>query len=61
MQKAAAYAQENTLGIWGVIDDILIPMELRYLTRRELPEKFCADLHPESRRRKVQLTFYFNF
>jgi endonuclease YncB( thermonuclease family) len=44
MQKAAAYAQENTLGIWGDIDDILIPMELRYLTRRELPEKYCADL-----------------
>ncbi|MGD2249461.1 MAG: thermonuclease family protein [Candidatus Methanofastidiosia archaeon] len=44
MQKAAAYAQEHTLGIWEVIDDILIPMELRYLTRRELPEKFCADL-----------------
>ncbi|MGD2248785.1 MAG: hypothetical protein PVF58_10310 [Candidatus Methanofastidiosia archaeon] len=36
--------QENTLGIWGDIDDILIPMELRYLTRRELPEKYCADL-----------------
>jgi hypothetical protein len=44
MQKAAAYAQENTLGIWEVIDDILIPMELRYLTRREVPEKYCADL-----------------
>ncbi|MGD2247497.1 MAG: thermonuclease family protein [Candidatus Methanofastidiosia archaeon] len=44
MQKAAAYAQEKTLGIWRVIDDILIPMELRYLTRRELPEKYCVDL-----------------
>jgi endonuclease YncB( thermonuclease family) len=44
MQEVTKYAQEKNLGIWGVIDDILLPMELRYLTRRGLPEKFCADL-----------------
>ncbi|MGD2249716.1 MAG: thermonuclease family protein [Candidatus Methanofastidiosia archaeon] len=44
MQKVTTCAQEKKLGIWKVLDDILIPMELRYLTRREPPEKYCADL-----------------
>ncbi|MBU7017160.1 MAG: thermonuclease family protein [Theionarchaea archaeon] len=44
MQDATIEARENNLGIWEYIHDILIPMELRFLTRRELPSKYCADL-----------------
>ena len=32
------------MGIWEHMDDILIPMELRFLTRREPSQKYCADL-----------------
>ncbi|MBU7027142.1 MAG: thermonuclease family protein [Theionarchaea archaeon] len=41
---ATVEAKRNNLGIWEYIDRILIPMELRFLTRRELPVKYCADL-----------------
>jgi endonuclease YncB( thermonuclease family) len=44
MQDAAIGAREKNLGIWEYIHDMLIPMELRFLTRRELPSKYCADL-----------------
>jgi len=37
-------AKRNNLGIWEYTDHILIPIELRFLTRRELPAKYCADL-----------------
>ncbi|MBU7028707.1 MAG: thermonuclease family protein [Theionarchaea archaeon] len=43
-QNAAVNAKRNNLGIWEYIDCILLPMELRFLTRRELPVKYCADL-----------------
>jgi endonuclease YncB( thermonuclease family) len=42
-RDAAVKAREDKLGLWGYIDSILLPMELRYLTRREFPAKFCAD------------------
>jgi endonuclease YncB( thermonuclease family) len=41
---AAIEAREENLGIWGYIHDILIPMELRFLIRREPLSKYCADL-----------------
>jgi len=47
MQKnrdIAVKAKEGNLGIWKYIDDVLLPMELRFLTRRELPAKYCANL-----------------
>ncbi len=44
MQDAAIGARENNQGIWEYIHDMLIPMELRFLTRREIPTKYCADL-----------------
>ena len=43
-QDAAVKAKRNNLGIWEYINRILIPMELRFLMRRELPVKYCADL-----------------
>ncbi|MBU7029468.1 MAG: thermonuclease family protein [Theionarchaea archaeon] len=43
-RDAAAKAKRSNLGIWEYIDRILLPMELRFLTRRELPAKYCADL-----------------
>jgi len=42
-RDAAVNAREDKLGLWAYIDSILLPMELRYLTRREFPAKFCAD------------------
>jgi endonuclease YncB( thermonuclease family) len=44
VQDAAVKAREENLGIWPHIHDVLIPMELRFLIRRELPSKYCADL-----------------
>jgi hypothetical protein len=44
MQLAAAQARKKNLVIWEHIDDMLLPMELRFLTRREPPAKYCADL-----------------
>ena len=44
MQDAATEAREENLGIWECIHDVLIPMELRFLIRREIPSKYCADL-----------------
>jgi endonuclease YncB( thermonuclease family) len=44
MRDAAVDAQKMRLGIWEHIEDVLIPMELRFLTRREFPAKYCADL-----------------
>ena len=44
MQDAAVAAREENLGIWKYINDVLIPMELRFLTRREIPSKYCVDL-----------------
>jgi endonuclease YncB( thermonuclease family) len=44
MQDAAIEACEKNLGVWPYIHDILIPMELRFLIRREPPVKYCADL-----------------
>ena len=44
MRDATVKAKENNLGIWEYIDRTLLPMELRFLTRRELPVKYCADL-----------------
>jgi endonuclease YncB( thermonuclease family) len=43
IQKATTRAREYNLGIWAHID-ILVPTELRFLTRREKPAKYCADL-----------------
>ncbi|KYK34355.1 MAG: hypothetical protein AYK19_12265 [Theionarchaea archaeon DG-70-1] len=43
-QDAAVEAKRNNLGIWEFMDRTLLPMELRFLTRRELPVKYCADL-----------------
>ena len=43
-RDAAVEAKRNNLGIWEYIKRILLPMELRFLTRRELPVKYCADL-----------------
>ena len=43
-QDAALEARESNLGIWRHIHNTLIPMELRFLTQRELPSKYCADL-----------------
>jgi endonuclease YncB( thermonuclease family) len=44
VQDAAVKAREENLGVWPHIHDTLIPMELRFLIRRELPSKYCADL-----------------
>lgn len=44
LRNAAVKAREDNLGIWGYIDDVLLPMELRFLTRRELPKKYCANI-----------------
>jgi endonuclease YncB( thermonuclease family) len=43
IQKATMRARTHNLGVWAHID-ILLPMELRFLTRREKPAKYCADL-----------------
>jgi endonuclease YncB( thermonuclease family) len=43
-RNAALQAKEDNLGIWPYINQILIPLELRFLTRREVPAKYCADL-----------------
>jgi endonuclease YncB( thermonuclease family) len=43
MSDAAIKAHESDLGLWAH-NNVLIPMELRYLTRREFPVKYCADL-----------------
>jgi endonuclease YncB( thermonuclease family) len=43
IQKVTVRARKCNLGIWAHID-ILLPMELRFLTRREKPAKYCADL-----------------
>ena len=44
MREVTLQAIEMKAGIWKYIDDILLPLELRFLTRRELPLKYCADL-----------------
>jgi endonuclease YncB( thermonuclease family) len=44
IQKITIRAKKQNPGIWAHIDHILLPMELRFLTRRELPQKYCADL-----------------
>ena len=44
VQDAALEARENNFGIWNHIHMTLIPMELRFLTRREPPSKYCADI-----------------
>jgi endonuclease YncB( thermonuclease family) len=44
IQKATIRARTRSLGIWAYMDHILLPMELRFLTRREKPAKYCADL-----------------
>ena len=44
MRNAAVKAHEDKLGLWAHIEDILLPKELRFLTRREYPVKYCADL-----------------
>jgi len=44
MRNACIEAQKNSMGIWEYMDDILLPMELRFLTRRERPQKYCTDL-----------------
>ena len=44
MQDAAVKAREENLGVWSHIHGTLIPMELRFLIRRELPSKYCAGL-----------------
>ena len=43
-RDAAVNAREKKVGLWEYIDSMLIPMELRYLTRREFPVKYCADV-----------------
>lgn len=43
-RKATIRAKKHNLGILAHVDHILIPMELRFLTRMELPMKYCADL-----------------
>ena len=37
-------AQENKKNIWEHMDETVIPMELRFLTSRSPPGKYCADL-----------------
>jgi len=44
MREVTLQAVEKETGFWKYADDILLPMELRFLTRRELPLKYCADL-----------------
>jgi endonuclease YncB( thermonuclease family) len=44
MQEAALNAHKGKKGIWPHIDSTLLPMELRFLTRREFPSKYCADI-----------------
>jgi endonuclease YncB( thermonuclease family) len=44
MREAAVAARKNQLGVWPHIDSTVLPMELRFLTRREPPRKYCADL-----------------
>jgi endonuclease YncB( thermonuclease family) len=51
MREAALNARKGKQGIWPHIDSTVLPTELRYLTRREFPSKYCADidlmmLHP---------------
>jgi endonuclease YncB( thermonuclease family) len=43
-RDATLQAQKDNLGIWPYINDMLLPMELRFLTRKEIPIKYCADL-----------------
>ena len=43
-RDAALQAQKDNLGIWPYMNNTLLPMELRFLTRREIPIKYCADL-----------------
>jgi hypothetical protein len=43
-RDAALQAQKDNLGIWPYMNDMLLPMELRFLTRREIPIKYCVDL-----------------
>jgi endonuclease YncB( thermonuclease family) len=43
IQEATVRARTHNLGIWTQIN-ILLPMELRFLTGREQPAKYCADL-----------------
>ncbi|MBU6998057.1 MAG: hypothetical protein HXS42_10390 [Theionarchaea archaeon] len=44
MREATITARTNQLGIWQHIDSTVLPMELRFLTRREPPSKHCVDL-----------------
>jgi len=44
MSEVTLQAVEKKKRFWKYADDILLPMELRFLTRRELPLKYCADL-----------------
>ena len=44
MREATLTARENKNGIWPHISKTLLPMELRFLTRREFPSKYCADI-----------------
>jgi endonuclease YncB( thermonuclease family) len=51
MRESTLNARKGKKGIWPHIDSTLLPMELRFLTRREFPSKYCADidlmmLHP---------------
>ena len=44
LRDAAIEAKKNNLGIWKYLENTLLSMELRFLTRRELPKKYCANL-----------------
>ncbi len=43
-KKAALEACKEGLGIWPYLGRILLPTEVRYLMRREVPLKYCADV-----------------
>jgi endonuclease YncB( thermonuclease family) len=47
MRNAAGEAEERNQGIWGYTETILLPTEFRYLSRREPPVKYCADLEDD--------------
>jgi endonuclease YncB( thermonuclease family) len=42
MREAALDARKGKKGNWPLIGSTLLPMELRFLTMREFPSRYCA-------------------